>query len=195
MQPERIAQVATAPIPSMMTADELLAMPDDGNRYELVQGDLLCVSPSAVWPGIVAGRVFGLLWSFLQGHARLGICGISETGFRLALDPDTVRSPDVWFVRTEHIPPVGIPEEGFWPGAPDLAIEVLSPSDRFVDVMRKVQEYLAAGAHLVWVIDPKGRSAAAFAPERMPLLLGEDDVLEGGDLLPGFTLRLGDVLP
>jgi Uma2 family endonuclease len=93
--------------------------------------------------------VFGLLWSFLQGRSELGVCGISETGFRLTHHPDTVRAPNVWYVQTEHIPPDGIPEEGFWPGAPDLAIEVLSPSDRFVDVMRKVQEYLTAGALLV----------------------------------------------
>jgi Uma2 family endonuclease len=178
-----------------MTADDLSALPDDGNRYELVQGELVAMSPSAVWPGIVGGRVYGLLWSFLGRNAQLGVCGISETGFRLALNPDTVRAPDVWFVQAEHIPADGIPDEGFWPGAPDLAVEVLSPSDRFVDVMRKVQEYLAAGAHLVWVIDPKGRSAAAFAPERPPLLLGEDGTLDGGDLLPGFTLRLSDVLP
>jgi Uma2 family endonuclease len=186
--------VATISSPRIMTADELLAMPDDGNRYELVRGELVRVSPSAVWPGIVAGSVFGLLWSFLRGNASLGVCGISESGFRLTLHPDTVRSPDVWFVRAERVPAEGIPE-GFWPGAPDLAVEVLSPSDRFVDVMRKVQEYLAAGVQLVWVIDPKGRSAAVFAPERPPLLLGEDGVLDGGDLLPGFSLRLGDILP
>lgn len=178
-----------------MTADDLLAMPVDGHRYELVRGELIHVSPSAVWPGIVGGRVFGLLWNFLQARAQLGVCGISETGFRLARNPDTVRAPDVWFVQTEHIPPDGIPEDGFWPGPPDLAVEVLSPSDRFVEVMRKVQEYLAAGARLVWVIDPKGRSAAVFAPERPPLLLGEDDVLDGGGLLPGFSLHLGNVLP
>jgi Uma2 family endonuclease len=178
-----------------MTADELSALSDDGNRYELVRGDLIRVSPSAVWPGIVAGRVFGLLWSFLQGRTHLGVCGISETGFRLTRNPDTVRAPDVWFVLAERVPSDGIPDEGFWPGAPDLAVEVLSPSDRFVDVMRKVQEYLTAGARLVWVSDPKGRSAAVFAPDHPPQLLGGDDTLDGGDLLPGFTLRLGDVLP
>jgi len=186
--------VATETTPRIMTADELLAMPDDGNRYELVRGELVSVSPSAIWPGIVAGNVFGLLWEFLRRHTGIGVCGISEAGFRLSSDPDTVRAPDVWFVHAERVPPAGIPE-GFWPGAPDLAVEVLSPSDRFVDVMRKVQEYLRAGAQLVWVIDPKGRSAAVFRPDGVPLLLGEDDLLDGGDLLPGFSLRLCDILP
>jgi Uma2 family endonuclease len=177
----------------MMTADELLAMPDDGNRYELVRGELICMSPSFILPSAVSGNVYLEVGTFVRRH-RLGMCGTAEGGFRLGSDPDTVRAPDVWFIRAGRIPADGLPES-FWPGAPDLAIEVLSPSDRFVDVMRKVQEYLAAGAQLVWVIDPKGRSAAAFTPECMPLLLGEDDALEGGDLLPGFTLRLGDVLP
>jgi Uma2 family endonuclease len=185
--------MATASSPRMMTADELLTMPDNGNRYELVRGELLCMSPSAILPGVVSGNAFLKIGSFVQSN-RLGICGTADSGFRLSSDPDTVRAPDVWFVRADRIPADGLPE-GFWPGAPDLAVEVLSPSDRFVDVMRKVQEYLGADTQLVWVIDPKGRSAAAFHPERPPLLLAEDDALDGGDLLPGFSIRLSDILP
>lgn len=190
---EGLARVVTASSPRMITADELLAMPDDGNRYELVQGELICMSPSFILPSVVSGNVYLEVGTFVR-RGRLGLCGTAEGGFLLESAPDTVRAPDVWFVKAERVPADGLPE-GFWPGAPDLAVEVLSPSDRFVDVMRKVQEYLAAGTHLVWVIDPKGRSAAVFGPERPPLLLGEDDVLEGSDLLPGFSLRLGDILP
>ena len=186
--------VATTSPARLVTAEELLELPDDGNRYELVRGELVCVSPSFVWPGIVAGNVFGGLWGFLQRRRRLGICGISEAGFQLASKPDTVRAPDVWFIRAEHVPEGGVPD-GFWPGAPDLAIEVLSPSDRFTDVLGNAHEYLDAGTRLVRVIDPKGRSAAVFRPDRPPLLLGEDGVLDGEDVLPGFTLRLRDVLP
>jgi len=186
--------MATASAPRLMTADELLAMPDDGNRYELVEGELICMSPSSVWPGIVGGNIFGLLWTFLRRRRGLGICGISEVGFRLASDPDTVRAPDVWFVRAERVAAQGIPE-GFWPGAPDLAVEVLSPSDRFTAVLRKVQDYLSAGTRLIWVIDPQGRSAAVFQPDAMPSLLGEDGMLDGADVLPGFSLRLRDILP
>jgi Uma2 family endonuclease len=185
--------VATASSPRMMTADELLTMPDDGNRYELVRGELIQMSPSAIPPGVVASSAVLEIGGFIKPN-RLGVCGTADSGFRLSTDPDTVRAPDFWFVRAERVPAEGLPE-GYWPGAPDLAVEVLSPSDRFVDVMRKLQKYLAAGTQLVWVIDPKGRSAAAFDSERPPLLLGEDDVLDGGAILAGFSIRLGDILP
>jgi Uma2 family endonuclease len=133
--------------------------------------------------------------TFVDTHPALGVCGISEAGFQLSANPDTVRAPDVWFIAAERIPPESIPD-GFWPGAPDLAVEALSPSDRFADVLRKVKEYLAAGSQLVWVVDPKGRSAAAFGPgSPLAELLGEDGVLDGGDVLPGFSLTLRDVLP
>jgi Uma2 family endonuclease len=143
---------------------------------------------------IIAGKVHHRVESFIDAHPGVGI-SVCRRRFRLESDPDTVRAPDAWFVSAEHIPEDGIPD-GFWPGAPTRAVEVLSPSDRFADVLRKVKEYLAAGARLVWVIDPKGRSAAVFGPGA-PLaeLLGEDGVLDGGDVLPGFTLRLRDVLP
>jgi Uma2 family endonuclease len=192
MQPGRTARVATAPVPHSLTADDLSAMPDDGNRYELVRGELIPISPLFILPSVVAGNVLGEIGQFVR-RQRLGVYGTAG-GFKLESNPDTVRAPDVWFIRADRIPADGLPDS-FWPGAPDLAVEVLSPSDRFVEVMRKVQEYLAAGARLVWVIDPKGRSAAAFAPDRPSLLFGEDDTLDGGDFLPSFVLRLGDVLP
>ena len=189
-----MAKVATAPSSRRwMTADELLAMPDDGNRYELVRGELSVMSPPSVPPTIVGGNVHGWLWTFLREHLGRGICGISEAGFLLEREPDTVRAPDVWFLRAEHIPQGGVPD-GFWPGPPDLAVEVLSLSDRFIDVLRKAQDYLTAGTRLVWIIDPTGRSAAVFTPAGVPTLLSEDGVLDGADVLPGFTLALRDVL-
>ncbi|MGE0544684.1 MAG: Uma2 family endonuclease [Dehalococcoidia bacterium] len=105
----------------------------------------------------------------------------------------TVRAPDVWFVRAERVPEEALDE--FFPGGPDLAIEVLSPSDRFAAVVEKARDYLAAGTRLVWVIDPKGRTAAVFYPDGAARLLSEDDALEGGDVLPGFTVRVRDLLP
>lgn len=184
--------MAMARIPQLMAAEELLVMPDDGNRYELVRGELISMSPSAIPPSVVSGNVFLDVGTFVRRN-RLGVCGTAEGGFRLSSAPDTVRAPDVWFVRADRIPANGIPD-GFWPGAPDLAVEVLSPSDRFTDVLRKAQDYLAAGTRLVWVIDPAGRSAAVFRPDGVPVLLGEDGVLDGADVLPGFTLELKDVL-
>ena len=184
--------MTTAPSRRLMTAEELLVLPDDGNRYELVQGELVVMSPGAVIPTVVAGNIFGRLWTFLRRH-RFGVCGISEARFVLQRGPDTVRAPDVWFIGKERIPEGGLPP-GYWPGTPDLAVEVLSPSDRFTAVLRKAQDYLAAGTGLVWVVDLEGRSAAVFRPGHAPLLLGEDGVLDGGELLPRFSIRLRDVL-
>jgi len=186
--------VARAAVAALITADDLLEMPDDGRRYELVAGELVDVSPSASWPGIVASKVSHRIETYIDDHPGVGVCGVAEAGFRLFSNPDTVRTPDVWFIAAAHIRETGIPD-GFWPGAPDLAIEVLSPSDRFADVMRKVREYLAAGARRVWLIDLKGRAAADFGPDATAALLDEDGVLEGGEVLPGFTLALRDILP
>jgi Uma2 family endonuclease len=177
-----------------ITAEELFALPDDGNRYELVRGELIVMSPSALPPTVVAGNLFGRLWNFLRRHRRLGVCGFSEGGFKLESDPDTVRAPDIWFLRADRVPPGGLPRGGYWPGTPDLAVEVLSPSDRFTAVLRKAQDYLAAGTGLVWIIDPEGRSAAIFRPGQAPMLIGESGILDGGNLLPGFSVRLHDVL-
>ncbi len=176
----------------LMTAEELLLMPDDGNSYELIAGRLIQVAPSAWLPGVVAANLLGEMTPHVRRN-HLGICGTAESGVLLRRGPDTVRAPDVWFVRADRVPEDVLDE--FFPGSPDLAVEVLSPSDRFAAVVDKARDYLAAGTLLVWVIDPKGRTAAAFYPDGSARLLGEDDVLDGGDVLPGFSVRLRDLLP
>ena len=186
--------MTTVPSQRPMTAEQLFSLPDDGNRYELLRGELITMSPSALPPTEVAGNIFGRLWNFLRRHRHLGRCGFADAGFRLESDPDTVRAPDIWFLRADRVPPGGPPRGGYWPGTPDLAVEVLSPSDRFTAVLRKAQDYLAAGTELVWVVDPEGRSAAIFRPGQAPTLIGESGILDGGDLLPGFSVRLRDVL-
>jgi Uma2 family endonuclease len=181
--------------PRLMTAEELAELPEQpGIRYELVRGELRCMSPSFALPGVVAAMALTLLGHHVR-ERKLGICGTADSGLKLASNPDTVRAPDVWFVRTEHIPPGGIPDDSFWPGVPDLAIEVLSPSDRFSKVMEKMRDYLDAGTPLVWVFDPVGRTSAIFRPDARPILLDEDGVLDGGDVVPGFSVRLRDLLP
>lgn len=181
-----------APGHTIMTAAELLALPDDGcHQYELVRGRLIKMSPSSSKPAIVAGRVLRPLGNFVDEH-KLGVFGGADWGFRLASNPDTVRSPDCAFVRAEHVPDTGVPD-GFWPGAPDLVVEVLSPSNRFSEMLERVEDYLAAGTRLIWILDPEARTARVFHPDRAPAFFGEDGVLAGEDVLPGFTLRLADV--
>ncbi len=186
--------MTASPSHQYMTADDLLALPaKPGVSYELVRGELRLMSPSASLPGVVSLNLGAELRSHVRTY-KLGVCGTADSGFRLASDPDTVRAPDAWFVRSENVPADGIPRT-FWPGTPDLAIEVLSPSDRLMDVLEKAREYLDAGTLLVWVVDPIGRSAAIFRPGQPPQLIREDGVLDGGDVVSGFAIALRDVLP
>ena len=183
--------MTAVPLPRLMTADELMELPDDGTLYELSRGMLVCMSPSSYGPSRVAGRVIARAGTFIDEH-ELGDYGSAEGGFFLAANPDTVRAPDFWFVRAERVPPGDNPE-GFYQGPPDLAVEVLSPSDRFHNVMLKVRDYLDAGTPLVWVLDPKSKVTAVFRSGQPVRFLDEDGVLDGEDVLPGFSLPLRDV--
>jgi Uma2 family endonuclease len=173
-----------------MTADVLYEIPDDGFRYELVEGFLV----SEPLPGTVHGFVSIQLGQLIASHAkahRLGIA-VAGAGFLLARDPDTVRGPDVAFISRERLDPVGFTVR-FFPGAPDLAIEVLSPSNRPGEIHGKVADYLAAGARLVWVVDPQRRRVTVYRSLLAPRTLGEEDALDGEDVLPGFSVRAGDL--
>jgi Uma2 family endonuclease len=175
----------------LLTAADLWQLPDDGNRYELSDGRLVCMAPASNWSAIVAGNVLEPLRAHVRAH-DLGVCGV-EGGFVLRTNPDVVRTPDVWFVRRERVPPIG-QRDGYWPFAPDLAVEILSPTDRAEQIRRKLVDYLDAGTRLVWLLDPRRRSAAVFRPDdALPRLLSGDDALDGEDVLPGFTLPLAEV--
>jgi Uma2 family endonuclease len=121
----------------------------------------------------------------------LGIV-VTETGFLLSVEPPTVRGPDLAFLARESLPQE-LPSEGFWRVAPDLAIEVVSPSNTAAEIRGKVLEYLACGSRLVWVVDPATRSASAYRSRRDIALLTVDDDLEGGDVLPGFRLPIAEL--
>jgi Uma2 family endonuclease len=145
-----------------MTAEELLRLPDDGHRRELVRGRLVELSPAGSRSSIVSGRIHSRIGPFVE-RRKVGLCGGSEWGFLLATDPDIVRAPDVAVVVAARIGAEGVPA-GYWRGAPDLAVEVVSPSDRLADVLEKVEECLTYGTRLVWVIDPEARKAIVFRP-------------------------------
>lgn len=181
--------MATAP-PRLMTADEFFHLPDDG-RYELVEGRLEEVGGGSEQSSLVAATILTLLNIFVRLH-KLGKVGGAGLGAKLFDDPDTVRVPDVSFISKERYPQ-GKVARGFRRGAPDLVVEVLSPSDRYRRTRRKVDEYLAAGARLVWVFDPDDRSVVVHRAGGTVTEYGENDVLDGGDVLPGFTLALAEV--
>lgn len=174
-----------------MTADELLAMPEDGLRRELVEGELREMTPAGFQHGRIAGNVGGELRNHVRAE-RLGVVATAEAAYRLSSDPDTVRSPDVSFVRRARIEQVGDPT-GFWPGAPDLAVEVISPTDRYSAVLEKVWDYVEAGTPMVVVVDPPQRSVTVYRSRTHVTVLTEDDVLEGGEVVPGWRLPVRDV--
>ncbi len=181
---------ATAPIGSLgMTAEELFELPDDGMRHELVEGELRTMAPAGAEHGRVALRLGARILGHVEEH-DLGAAYAAETGFVLHRAPDTVRAPDVAFVAAHRIART----RGFAELAPDLVVEVVSPSDRSSEVSSKAAMWLDAGVRLVWVVDPQARLAAVHRPGGLVTVLREDGVLDGEDVLPGFRLPLASIL-
>jgi Uma2 family endonuclease len=185
--PSKALSMAT--IPSRATEEDLRNSPEDGQKHELVDGAIV-VSPAGTRHGIVSVRLSGRLFSFVEA-GRLGYVVDSSTGFRLP--GSNVRLPDVAFIARGRFPDERVPED-FSDVPPDLAVEVLSPSDRPRFVLDKVGEYLQAGVRLVWVIDPKRRRAAVYRSTTDVREISAEGVLEGEDVLPGFECPLAEIL-
>lgn len=175
-----------------VTADELLRLPRGTWRYELRRGELHRTSPAGHTHGKVAARVTARLSAFVDDH-DLGEVYAAETGFLIHRDPDTVRAPDVAFVTRERLRAVSPSAEGFFPGPPDLAVEVVSPSDGPAEVEAKVAEWLAAGVRAVVVLDPARKTAAVHRPGREVTRFSAGDALSVPDLFPGWSLALAKV--
>lgn len=174
-----------------VNAEDLLRMPDDGFRYELVRGELRQMAPA----GNVHGRIAMNFGTSLNNHIRahdLGVVYAAETGFRLAEDPDTVRAPGVAFVSRERLEEIG-EVEGYWPGAPDLAAEVISPGDSHLEVEEKVFGWLEAGTKMVLTINPRKRSMTVYRSLTDITVLTDKDVLDGADVVPDFRLAVREV--
>lgn len=166
-------------------------MPDAGVRYELVQGALRQMSPA----GFHHGRLIMNIATPLDQHVRtqqLGVVCAAETGFLLARDPDTVRAADVAFICQARIDP-SAEIEGYWPGAPDLAVEVVSPHDLYTEVDAKVADWLDAGTRMVVVINPRKHTVTVYRSRTQIVVLREQDTLDGGDVLPGWTLPVANI--
>ncbi len=171
------------------TEEDLLQTPRDGQKYELVDGQIR-VSPAGSRHGSVCIRLSARMNNLVE-ERQLGYLFDSSTGFRLP--GGNVRLPDVAFVARGRFTDEQVPE-GFANLAPDLAVEVLSPGDRSRDILDKVGEYLQAGVPLVWVIDPKRRTAAVYKSLTDVRRLGPEDSLDGEDVVPGFRCLLADVV-
>jgi Uma2 family endonuclease len=167
-----------------MTAEELLSLPDDGSRYELIEGELRQMSPAGHNQGRIAMRLAVPLGHHVEENG-LGEVYAAETGFTLKTNPDTVRAPDVAFIRQERVDEVG-DTKSYWPGAPDLAVEVVSPNDKVSEIEEKVKEWLEAGTSLVWVVSPQLKTVTVYRSLTDIVILTEKDMLDGGEIVPGF---------
>lgn len=176
--------------PALMTADELERLPGTGKRRELVRGHLIISEPPGFRHGDIVANLTFAISSFVRPR-NLGRV-LAESGYVLFTGPDTVRGPDASFVRHERVPDP-IPR-GFARFAPDLAIEVLSPSNRPGEILEKVADYLNAGTQLVWVVDPDRRQARIHRADGTISTVSEKEVLDGENVLPGFTCALAEIL-
>ena len=175
-----------------MTAEEFWRLPENGTRRALVRGEVVEEMPPGGLHGIVASRVVVRLNAWIvEGPG--GAVGV-ESGFLIGRDPDVVRGPDVFYLKPDRIPDEGAPE-AFWTVAPDLAVEVISPSETAGDVREKVRDYLTAGSPLVWVVYPRTREVVVHTPDGLARTHGPGDALEGFEVLPGFRCAVADLLP
>ncbi len=176
-----------------LTAEEFLLLAD-GSPSELVLGEVRPMSPSTWGHGEVAIRAYELLRDHVRPRA-LGRCFPDNIGFRLSpagAERGIVRSPDAAFVRAERLPVEGARFEWF-PGAPDLAVEVLSPSDSATELQEKLDDYFAAGTAVAWVIDPRRRTVEVHSLDAPVRRLREHDALDGAPVLPDFRCAVAEL--
>ncbi|MGH8605976.1 MAG: Uma2 family endonuclease [Gammaproteobacteria bacterium] len=176
---------------SAVTSDELLRMPNDGHRYELLDGELRKMAPAGQKHGRIIINITTPLDQYVRAN-QLGAVYAAETGFQLTRNPDTVRAPDVAFVSSERLAKLG-EVEGYWPGAPDLAVEVISPSDSYADVEDKVFDWRTAGTRLVIVVNPRKRAVMLYKSLSEISVLTEGDTIDANDVVPGWKLPVRNV--
>ncbi|PDW02580.1 Uma2 family endonuclease [Candidatus Viridilinea mediisalina] len=176
--------------PVLMSAEAFQALPERARQCALVRGELVETMPPGGKHGVIALR----LGARLERWAETGNYGVvgTESGFILQRDPDTVRSPDLFFVCAAALPPTGVPE-AFWAQAPDLVVEIVSPSETAEEVRAKIHDYMAAGTQLIWVVYPRTREVLVHRPGGAIQAYAEEQRLEDAALLPGFGCRVAEL--
>lgn len=177
--------------PTFLTAEDLLRKSDDGYRYELVKGIIRRMPPAGFEYGVRAAKIGRYLDVYITKHQLGYVCG-AETGFKISQNPDTVLAPDAAFVNQTSIDEHGIPK-GYWIGAPDLAVEIISPNDTYTGVAEKADEWLKAGCKMVWVINPRQETVEVYRSTKDKTVLRGDDILEGGETIKGFKCRVEEL--
>lgn len=175
----------------LKTTQDLLKMPDDGWRHELLEGEIIRMPPPGSPHGSIEIRLGARLFTFIELHGS-GMAFSGGAGFPIEADPETTLGPDIAFVRAERLPP-----RDQWtpyaPVVPDLVVEIVSPSERPGQVARKLAVYLRAGVQIVWLVRPLLRVVEVHRPGQDATVLGVGDALDGYEVLPGFTLPVADI--
>jgi Uma2 family endonuclease len=171
----------------LMTAEELIKLPDDSLCHQLIKGELLTMSP----PGLAHGVVTGKLTTRLENYVKANNLGVisAEAGFKLETNPDTVLAPDIAFIALDRIGTITL---GFHPDPPDLAVEVISPSDTKPEVDRKTALWLQLGVKSVWNVNPKKRTVEVIRADGEKRLFHETDELVD-DTVPGFRVKVSEI--
>ena len=171
------------------TDDELEALPRDGHKYELLDGELI-MSPVHINHSVICVRLVRLLGNFIE-RQKLGEVFDSSVGCRLS--SDLLLSPDVSFITKAHLRKISIGPAKFLPGAPDLVVEVLSPGDRMTQINRKLEHYFEYGTKLAWLVNWRKEQVVIYSADSIESLTRPKDVLTGGIVLPGFKCKLGEI--
>ncbi len=179
-------------VKQLITADELRTMPEvPGKRFELINGEMVEVPGTNILHSLLVFWVARLIAAFVE-EQNLGLVTVDGSSYVIRTNPDTVRIPDVAFISWQRMPDP-LPLSRFWPIPPDLAVEVVSPDDRANELHEKAQDYLEAGSRQVWILWPQRRSMTVHTAAGPGQELGPNDELDGGDVLAGYRVRVGDL--
>ena len=178
--------VAADKLSRKMTEDEFMRLPHDGRKWELVNGEAREV-PTNVEHDAISVNLVVLMGPHAKGH---GFMTVGQAGFRMS--DDNIRCPDVSYTRKDRVPG-GKPPRTFGVVAPDLCIEIISPSEDRPDMMQKVYEYFDSGAEFVWHVFPELQKVVVYTSPLDAKEYDADDELSGGNLLPGFTCRVAQL--
>jgi Uma2 family endonuclease len=177
---------------ALLTAEEFLTLTDDGPPRELVRGRIVTMNVPNFEHGILCGRCSYLLQRYLEQH-NIGQVTTNDAGVITERNPDSVRGPDVAFFSYQRVPRERGRLKGYPPEPPEIAFEVLSPSDEWKDVLTKVAEYLKAGVLVVCVVDPGEDEVRLYFPDRRDETLTGDAEIAFPAILPGFSLKVADL--
>lgn len=179
-----------AAAPPTWTDEAFMALPQDGHQYELVNGEVIDMGKSGMEHGYVACLLVAVLTTYIR-QQKLGAVCDSSTAF--TLKNGNKRSPDFSFISRDRLQGLRRPVQGFFQGAPDLAVEILSPGNTVEEIHSKIVEYFENGTRLVWIIHPEEKYILVYHGPEPDRLLRSHDRLEGEDLIPGFSMAIADL--